>query len=147
MYTRYTITHPALTPEYFFRHRSPSSSHVKALAVAVDSDPTVLTGDPQQLIADMFHGITPRCIVFRHGFHMYLSPLQGTMILSRENVLATMLLRHHTLCDSGEHIYNSVYGDVILFGSYNIGTRVFDNRDHSVPYELIEQIIHLCEAF
>jgi hypothetical protein len=141
--SRYSITHPLLTPEHFRLTPFSNTSKVRALIIYQDNrSPDVVLETRDTILDDAFASIPYRCVHFESGFHFYISALQGYQIIG-ENLLATRLMRLHYLMDIGYPIPDTLYGDVCVFGSGMAYHGMYDNRDYSVPYEVVEQVIHL----
>lgn len=72
---------------------------------------------------------------------MYVSPLE-TYVSKYPNHIATTMVRQYGLHSEKE----IVYGNVVLFGSFNLMTMEMDNKDHSVPYDIIEESWRIYDA-
>jgi hypothetical protein len=134
----YDLQHPLLTPERYPASPHTHPSHVRALHIHQhrSTSPDVIYDTPETIKKNIFGGLTTRCLHFSAGFHMYILNAQGVLLLG-ENVLATHLMRHHYLLDFGFYFPDTIYGDVLIFGTSTV------NRDFSVPYPVVEQLIHL----
>ncbi len=143
---RYSITHPLLTPELFRATPAASTAKVRGLHIFQDRtiSPEVILDTPLAIKDKIFPKLRTRCLHFPQGFHMYISAMQGFLVVG-ENILATYLMRLHYLNATGAYLPDTIYGDVAVFGSGTAYRPGYDNRDYSVPYEIVEEIVYLYE--
>lgn len=141
---RFQIKHPLLTPELYRASDSLTERKVRALHIYqnIKRSPEVIHDTPDNILNDVFFKFPHRCFHFDNGFHMYASAMQGYYSLG-ENVLATYLMRLHYATTLGFYLPDTLYGDVCIFGSSRAYMSYQNNKDYSVPYEIVEQTIHL----
>lgn len=139
---KYFSLHPLTNPEVYSK-----SSVVRSLYIphSLDYSPYIITDPPSEIINlvfpdsyDIFH---PHI-----SFHVIYSSLD-TIQAKKHNYVATQLVRYHFLTTLGKHTLDSIYGDVLLFGSFNFSKLTFDNQHYSVPYEVIEQVERIYSSY
>lgn len=138
--------HPLLTPEFYPTFPLDSCEQVRGLHIPQQrsTSPEVYLDTPKNIKDKIFSQSKTRCLHFKHGFHMYISTMQGVLPLG-ENIIATHLMRIHYTNDTGYIFPDTIYGDVCIFGSSSAYHLSNINRDYSVPYQVVEQIIYLYE--
>lgn len=142
---RYSITHPVLTPELYPATPHDGVPKVRALHIPQfrPVSPEVICDRPQHIKEQVFDTLRTSCLHFNNGFHMYIATISQGIYMFGENIVATQLMRQHRLVDHGVMIPDTIFGDALIFGSSLVYYRHLDNFDYSVPYELVEQILHL----
>lgn len=125
---------------------SKDSYHCLYISHDTDFFPQVLTDPPQQVLSDLFKNSTYGLINSVNGYHTYYDKnLQWT--IQHPNLIATALLRNDILTTTGLIPTDSIYGDVVIFGSYDYPNYGLEFGDYSVPYEVLEQVQRLYEIF
>jgi hypothetical protein len=136
-----------ITPEYYPRlpaTKTKDINTVKALFISerIDVMPQIISDTSNNIIDKLFKNVNPYCLFFNRDYHMYIDTYEqiiGTKINFIATYFARMQSYHHTFRGAGEQIC----GNVIIFGSKNIDLNLFDNKDHSVPYSLVEESLRI----
>lgn len=136
-----------ITPEYYPimpPKSNPNINHVKALFLSHYSyvPPQIITDDPQTILSVIFKDIKPIPIFFKKDYHIYLNPIDQ-VIGDKVNFVATFLARINSLHSFNQASGEQVCGNVIIFGSRNLKTKNLDNKNHSVPYDLVEECLRI----
>ena len=145
---RYKITTPLFTPECYFDH--PLISEIKVLGLHVPADPkshpSIMFDYPPNVISEIFGDTHVKIIPLSYTEHAYFDPtLQYT--IRNPNRVMTQFMRIVSQTHYGERMADSFYGDAVVFGSYNHKEKYLDNGDNSVPFEIIEQFMHIYEIY
>lgn len=136
-----------VTPEYYPflpTSKRKDTSIVKALFISerLDVAPQIITDSSERIISKLFPNTKPICIFSDRDYHIYLDPTDQ-IIGVRINFIATSFAR----MESYRHIYRGageqVCGNVLMFGSKNLETNTYDNKDHSVPFHIVEESLRL----
>lgn len=142
--SRYSILHPLISPEYY-DNLPINIAVVRSLVVYSDPthSPDLVYNTASEALRFVFDFQVEYNIVPVHThYHMYLDDFARLKGLP-ENIIATRIYRHNVSTLYGIKSKQSVYGDVIFFGSLSYETKTKDGNDYSVPYELLEQSIRL----
>lgn len=125
---------------------SKDSYHSLYISSNTELFPQILTDPPQQLLSNVFNNSTYDSIKSVNGYHVYYDKnLQWT--IQHPNLIATALLRNDILTTTGLIPTDSIYGDVVVFGSYDYSNYGLEFGDYSVPYEILEQVQRLYEIY
>jgi hypothetical protein len=140
---KYSSVHPKITPEYY-KALPTHNPLVKALYISCDNsyEPYAITDTPDNIIQLVFQDKQVRILNPNPYYHIYFSSLQQTKI-KKFNYTASTLLRASYLTSLGIVTTDAIYGDVLIFGSYNYKLHLIDEEDHSVPYEIVEQVLRI----
>lgn len=142
--SKYAITHPLITPEYYTSEHI-ADAMVRSLIVYSDikKSPDLVYDTATEALEFLFDSSVEYNIVPVHScYRMYVDDYARAKGLPA-NIIATRLYRHSAMTTYGVTPKQSVYGDVLFFGSLSADTKTIDGYDHSVPYELLEQAIRL----
>ena len=142
---KYSLLHPTITPEYFNPTRL-SEPTVKSLYISHDDthDPYVVSETPDNILQLVFQGAEVKYLNPNPHYHVCFASDQQPLI-QRPNYIATHLVRLAYLTNHGFTATDAMYGDVLIFGSYNFSKKIIDNQSHSVPYEVVEQVLRINE--
>ena len=142
---KYSLLHPTITPEYFNVTRS-SDPTVKSLYISSDDkhDPYVVNETSDNILQLVFQGREVKYLNPNPYYHVCFATDQQEK-LNQPNFIATHLVRLAYLSSYGMLATDAMYGDVIIFGSYNFSKKIIDNKSHSVPYEVVEQVLRINE--
>lgn len=138
------MIHPVLTPEYYKKYPLQPNNVVKGLYLSSQkgTSPQIITDTPANIISLFFPDLKPKCLFFKDMFHIYVDPY---MQWSKHHVNypITFFLRNCYRSNYGKESFDSISGDVLIFGSLNLVTNKIDAKDHSVPYNIVEEIIKI----
>lgn len=142
---KYSLLHPTITPEYFNPTRS-SEPSVKSLYISPDDNhyPYVVNEVPDTILQLVFQGQEVKYLNPNPYYHVCFASHQQEKI-HQPNFIATHLVRLAYLTNYGIAATDAIYGDVLIFGSYNFSKKIIDNQSHSVPYEIVEQVLRINE--
>lgn len=142
---KYSLLHPSITPEYFNVTRS-SEPNVKSLYISHDDnhDPYVVSETPDNILQLVFQGKEVKYLNPNPYYHVCFAVNQQPNV-THPNFIATHLVRLAYLTNYGIVATDAMYGDVLIFGSYNFTKKIIDNKSHSVPYEIVEQVLRINE--
>lgn len=132
---KYFSVHPLVTPELYT-----STSVVRSLYVShsLQYEPYIIADTFQNATSVIFND--PYEVFHPHiSFHILYSPLEN-LKYRNHNYVATQFVRQHFMTSVGKHTMDSIYGDILIFGSFNFSKLSFDDTHSSVPYEVIEQV-------
>lgn len=135
---------PIISPEYFQLTPQETNKKVKALFVSYDKkyEPQIIYEDPDKILSIVFPEIKTHTIFFANNIHMYVSSTEN-YICSRPNQTATMLVREICMKKYGTVLPEIVFGNIVIFGTMNLSTNIVDNKNHSIPYHIIEEVIRI----
>ena len=138
------MIHPVITPEYYKTYPLQSTDVVKGLYLSSDKDvhPQIVTDTSSNAISLFFPDFKPKCLFFKDMFHIYIDPY---MQLSKKhiNYHITVFLRNCYRSNYGKESFDSITGDVLVYGTLNLVTNKIDGKDHSVPYHIIEEMLKI----
>jgi hypothetical protein len=136
--------HPVITPEYYKQYPLQSNNIVKSLYLSSDKliSPQIVTDTAENAISLFFPDYKPKCLFFEDMFHIYMDPF---IQLSKKHVnfVTTFYLRNSYRNKYGKSSFDSISGDVLIFGTLNISTNTIDGKDHSVPYNIVEEMLEI----
>jgi hypothetical protein len=140
---KYSLVHPKITPEYY-KALPTHDPLVKALYISCDNsyEPYAITDTPDNIIKLVFQDKQVRVLNPNPYYHLYFNSSEQTKI-NKFNFTASTLLRASYLTSLGIVTTDAIYGDVLIFGSYNYKLHLIDEEDHSVPYEIVEQVLRI----
>lgn len=120
-----------------------TNDKVKALFISFNfkHEPQLVFQTSSKILETVFKESKLEPIFFTQGFHMYVSSFEQ-FIGSNTNILASFLIRQKHMQSYGITIPEIVCGNVVMFGTINPLSEKLDNKDHSVPYHLIEEVTH-----
>lgn len=133
---------PIISPEYFQLTPQQTNKKVKSLFISYDKkyEPQILFEDPEKILSIIFPQIKTNTIFFSNNIHMYVSSVEH-YICSRPNQTATTYVRRICMEKYGSVLPEMVFGNVVFFGTMNLSTNIVDNKNHSIPYQLIEEVL------
>lgn len=136
-----------LHPEYYKIYPHDINDTVKGLYISCNAlvTPHLVTDTLINLLNSIFKEEKPACVLFKKDFHMYLSPMEQ-YIGQHVNHVATSLLRLHFMQTYGQVQPEVVFGNAIIFGTKNLLINKPDGKDHSVPYQIIEQTLRIYDG-
>jgi hypothetical protein len=137
----YNNYHPIISPELY-----DSSGKIKSLHISpsINRTPTVIHDTYENAISYVFSTNEIKIIHPHPDFLICFDPLLQYSIFYANHV-ATQLLRHSFSTYFGATVTDAVYGDVLIFGSYNYKTSMHDEHFHSIPYHIVEQVTKIYE--
>lgn len=140
----------ATSPEYYSFLPSFSKKYnpiVKSLFIPADPNltPKVVTDTASKTLSSIFEEEKPYCLFFKDNFHMYISTIDQ-LLGKNTNYVATFIARQKYMQSTGYVGSDIICGNVILFGTLNLKTNKIDNKDYSVPYQIIEEIVKIYET-
>ncbi len=140
---KYTLTHPTLSPEAYSSHAY-APDFVRALYVPAlpSADPYIITEKPDNVL-DLVFGSQDYSVLFPTLYYHVVYPLLHQLAAKSPNYIATMLIRAAYLAITGIAVVDAIYGDVVIFGSYNYKENDIDDSHYSVPYEVVEQVFRI----
>lgn len=144
---KYTVCSPITTPEYYTDTVPSVPRSIQGLYIPADLNipPQMINKPIKEALPLVFKDSDHTALPIFDVCHMYFDPhLQYGFYFP--NVIATQLFRSYFLQSHGSKLIDVVYGDVLFYGSYNYTTKIIDNKNHSVPYEIVEQVVRLYEA-
>lgn len=135
------IPHPIISPESY-----DSSGKIKSLHISssINNLPSVLHDTYENAISYVFSSDKIKILHPHPDFLICFDPLLQYSIY-HANYVATQLLRHSFSTYFGATVTDAVYGDILIFGSYNYKTQLHDEDFHSVPYHIVEQVTKIYE--
>lgn len=141
--SKYINTHPYITPEGYSTHLY-DPSVIRALYLSHDSTtiPFILTDTPEVILSTVFLNQTYDSVYPDLHYHVCYDLLSQTEI-TKPNYTATTLIRNSYLLSTGITVTDAIYGDVVIFGSFNHKDNRFDTGHYSVPYEIVEQVFRI----
>jgi len=143
---RYSIIHPEVTPEaYISRSSDSKSNYVKGVYIpsSISQYVKIIYADPQNVIKEYLHPATViDCVPINPYCHMYVD-MYSHLDQNSMNIVATKLYRHSYVNIFGSPSKDIIHGPVLLYGSYSSLKKLKHLKDHSVPYEIVEQIFRL----
>lgn len=138
--------HPIISPEYFSITPQLINNSLKALYVSYlkQSSPQILTDTSENLLQLAFpNKYIP--IYFDPYIIMYIDPyIQFS--LTEDNFVATYYYRNFFATKIGKYPMDTIKGNALFFGSYNLLTKKQDNNLYSVPYFFVEEILNIYET-
>lgn len=138
------IMHPVITPEYYKQYPLQKNDIVKCLHLSCDKDisPQIVTDTAENAINLFFPHYKPKCLFFEDMYHIYMDPY--IQVSNKHiNYVATFYLRNSYRNKYGKNSFDSISGDILIFGTLNVQTNSIDGKDHSVPYYLVEEILKI----
>jgi hypothetical protein len=140
---KYSLVHPKITPEYYKALPS-HKPFVKSLYIPCSNDyvPYAITDSPDNIIELIFQDKQLRVLNPNPYYHVYFSSFEQSKT-NKYNFIASHLLRNSYLTSLGIVTTDAIYGDVLIFGSYHYKLNKIDEEDHSVPYEIVEQVLRI----
>lgn len=137
----YSQSHPIISPESY-----DSSGKIKSLHISPSTKqiPSVIHDTYDNAISYVFSSDKIKILHPHPDFLICFDPLLQYSIFYANHV-ATQLLRHSFSTYFGATVADAVYGDVLVFGSYNYKTQFHDDGFHSVPYHVVEQVTRIYE--
>lgn len=140
---KYINTHPYISPEAFKTHLY-EPGVVRALYIShqYKYSSYIVTDKPDNLLSSVFLGDSYDLLYPDIYYHVCYSVLTQSMT-NKPNYVATTLIRNSYLTSTGVAVADAIYGDVLVFGSYNYEKRTFDDQHYSVPYEIVEQVFRI----
>ena len=140
---KYSSVHSKITPEYY-KVLPTHGPLVRALYVSCDNEyePYAITDTPSNIIHLVFQDKQVRVLNPNPYYHIYYSSSQQSQI-KKFNFTVSTLLRSSYLTSLGIVTTDAIYGDVLIFGSYDYNLHTIDDEDHSVPYEIVEQVLRI----
>ena len=135
------ISNPVICPEVYYDPRLVRSLHI---SFSISQRPTLITDTYQNALSCVFSSRDTRILHPHPDFFICFEPLLQHSIYF-PNYVATQLLRNCFSTYFGSQVSDSVYGDVLIFGSYNYKEKCHDEEHHSVPYQIVEEVTKLYE--
>ena len=137
----YNLPHPIISPESY-----DSSGKIKSLHISpsIKYVPNVIHDTYQNALSYVFPSEKIKIIHPHPDFLICFDPLLQYSIFYANHV-ATQLLRYSFSTYFGATVTDAVYGDVLIFGSYNYKAQMHDDNFHSVPYHIVEQVTKIYE--
>jgi hypothetical protein len=138
------VIHQTVNPEYFKIHPHDTSQIVKALYLSSNPAivPQIITDKPNAIHTSVFKNENTICVFFKEGYHMYVSKFEQFLGMY-PNPVATFMLRKSNLINYGDMATDVVCGNAIFFGTQNLKTGQIDNKDHSIPYQIVEESLRI----
>lgn len=146
--SKYTVYSPFTSPESYNPAYHPSENKVRCLFIPSEKyvEPLIITDYSSVILDTFFEDHPPAVLPCVNNFHVYYDPyLQWSPFFT--NHIATSLIRNDTLHYNGNLLTDSICGNVLVFGTINPLTNQIENKDYSVPYEIIEQAVRINEAY
>lgn len=138
--------HPIISPEYFSITPQLLNNNLKALYVSYlkETSPQVLTDTFENILQIVFpNKYIP--IYFDPYVIMYIDPyIQFS--LTEDNFVATTYYRNYFATKVGTYPMDTIKGNALFFGSFNLFTQKQDDNIYSVPYSLVEEILNIYET-
>lgn len=135
------ITHPLVTPELYYNPSLVKSLHI---SFSIDHSPVVITDTYENSLNTVFSSRKTQIIHPHPDIFICFEPLLQHSIYF-PNYVATQFIRNCFATYFGVQVSDSIYGDVLIFGSYNHKEKYHDELYHSVPYSVVEQVTKLYE--
>jgi hypothetical protein len=141
--SKYINTHPYITPEGYQTHLY-EPGVVRALYLSSDYQysPFIITDTPYNILSSIFLGEQYDDVYPDIHYHACYA-LHAQSLISKPNYIATTLIRNSYLLSTGITVTDAIYGDVVLFGSFNHRDNRFDEGHYSIPYEIVEQAFRI----
>lgn len=141
--SKYINTHPYITPEGYSTHLY-DSGVVRALYISHDYEhsPFILTDKPESILSTIFLGEEYDSVYPDIHYHVCYNTTSQTKI-NKPNYTATTIIRNSYLLSTGITVTDAIYGDVVVFGSFNHKANRFDEGHYSIPYEIVEQVFRI----
>ena len=112
-----------------------TSSFIRSLYLPINKESTILRETYQNIVSYVFSDSSSLAIVRLNSSVHFLVDKSNALYEDRINPLASKLFRIHNFS------YNKfIYGDCLLFGSYDSFTKESSLPHYSVPYDIIEQV-------
>ena len=142
-HSKYSLVHPKITPEYY-KALPTHKPLVKALYISCleEYEPYAITDSPSNIMELIFQDKEVRVLNPNPYYHVYFNSFQQSTT-NKFNFIASTLLRSSYLTSLGIVTTDALYGDILIFGSYNYNLHIIDDEDHSVPYEIVEQVLRI----
>ena len=139
---------PVTSPEYYKINPLDDNLIIKGLFLSwdIDKSPQIVTDTAANILQTVFKDEKPSCIFFRHHIHMYVSPTEQ-YLGKYVNQVATAFTRHWFLSHYGMLPPDTVCGNILIFGTLNLATQKVDNKDHSIPYETVEEVLRIYDIY
>lgn len=135
---------PMLHPEYFpIVPNVKTQQKVKALLISNNQniEPQIVFDTSENIINKTFPKEHVKKILFPQNYHIYFSYIE--QMHCKANVIATMFLRQKYMQTYGTIHQEVLCGNILIFGTINSSKNILDNKDHSVPYYLIEEVLRI----
>lgn len=135
---------PSITPEHYHVGRQRNNPVIKGLFISFDINvqPQIVTDTSTKILTTIFKEEKPYPIFFKDEFHMYVSPMEQ-LLGKYINSVATFLVRQKNITYYGSTHPDVVCGSVLILGTKNIITQLVDNKDYSVPYPIVEEVVRI----
>lgn len=112
-----------------------TSSFITSLYLPLNEESTVLRQTCDNIIAYVFPDLSSLAVVRLNSSAHFLVDKSNALYEDAINPLASKLYRIHNFS------YNQfIYGNCLLFGSYDSFTKESSLPHYSVPYDIIEQV-------
>lgn len=142
------ILHPEITPEaYVSQPQNKKAGYIKGIYIPC------LVFEYVKIIYETSEVAFKQCFNLDKSLklvplnpycHMYVD-MYSYLEKDAINVVATKLYRSSYLTLLGKPSNKIVYGPVLIYGSMPILNKLKFFKDHSVPYEVVEQVFRLYE--
>jgi len=133
--------HIMISPEFYDNSGKVKSLHISPL---INQTPSIMYDTYDNAISYVFSSSKVQILHPHPDFLICFDPLlQYSFRYS--NYVATQLLRYSFSTYFGATVNDAVYGDILIFGSFNYKTQFHDNYFHSVPYHIVEQVTRIYE--
>lgn len=145
--SKYFSYSPVTTPEYYTDTVPTIERKIKGLHIPsnIFQNISIIYEESFEAKNIVFQDIKPKVLDIYPIYHIYFDPyLQYSF--KYPNIVATQLLRMYTCEHFGATTIDVIYGDVLLYGSYNYTKNYLDNTDNSIPYEIVERAARLYES-
>lgn len=139
---KHTAVDPLIAPEYFFPKTIVRSLYIP---YRISISPAVITDTVDNILSYVFQDKSVKVMYPHPYYHVCFDP-DYQMLSTSANIVATTLLRQSFTMYLGYTVTDAIYGDVLLFGSYNYRSSVHDTESHSIPYEITEQATRIYES-
>lgn len=142
MNKKYKVKSPIITPEYFPTAYKKSEEKINVLLVPCDptEPPTVVFNEVEATIAETFPEGNFTFVHFPNGVVMVVDPLLQWQTLDLNHV-ATIFVKTNLLTFEGDIFTDSVYGDILLFSSYDLKNNTFNDDAYSISYETVQELL------
>lgn len=142
---KYLTAHPYITPEGFTSHLYPSGV-VRALYIPHQKqyDPYIITDTAYNALLSVFPTLKVGSVYPDIHYHVCYAVDIQTLVVG-QNFVATSLIRNSYLTTNGVPVADAIFGDVLIFGSYNHKQFKYDDGHYSIPYEIVEQVFRINE--
>jgi hypothetical protein len=149
LYSKYRVNNLQINPEYYplSRFSFASQKTIRSLVLFEDVkiSPLIYTDKISNILDEVIPKDSLHKIYLDQHFHMY-SGIHAQEKSLPENITATKFLRHYLFTYYGFNSFETVFGPVVLCGSFNPSTLSRDGFDYSIPYEIVEQSLRMHEA-